>query len=163
MSELIVSEKGLDAVIAVSEAQSDMATNSKQFQDNLKLLSDKKTALNKASAALKKQRKDLETDIEAVALATTASHDLEKKVNAAQKRVNAGRADNTKFKAEVAAHEKSIIARENAVIAQESSAALFAKESEAQHKNRSAELTKREVAVTAREERAERIATAMAS
>jgi chromosome segregation ATPase len=56
----MIDSKTMDAVIAMSEAQQDIATNSKVFKDNLKLISNKKASLNKASAELKAQRRSME-------------------------------------------------------------------------------------------------------
>lgn len=163
MSELIVSDKALEAVIAVAEAQTAMSNGSKVFQDSLKDLVGKKNALDKAVATIKKARKELVSAESNLSNKQEELHALETKVDNAQKRADKSKAEVVAKRAELKGVADGLAEREVTLRNAENNFAsrfkAFTKESE----GRSDALTKREVAVAAREQRAERIAAAMVS
>jgi len=157
----MIESKTLDAVIAVSQAQHDVATNSKQFKDNLKLLVDKKAGLNKLSAEIKKRQTEVSTSLKEVAESQAELSIQESKIAASLKRLEKGKADLAAAKAIVSTDSSANAAMRESLDAR---LAELVKDRAAFDKSSSAKLAslnKREVAVEKREAFVNRVATAM--
>ena len=71
----MIDSKTMAAIIAVSEAQQDIATNSKVFKDNLKLISERNSELTELLSTVKQQRAEL-ADLHKTLLTVQADNDV---------------------------------------------------------------------------------------
>jgi len=149
----MIDSKTMDAVIAVSEAQQDIATNSKVFKENLKLISDKKADLNKLSAKIKADRRKLDEDSKQLAVDTEAAELELGKLRRAQAKLAA---DRTQLKNAKDAHKVSVEELKTALQEHKSSVAqltIDSDEFEAYRHSVTAQFAKREEAIEASEAR----------
>ena len=157
----MISSKVIDAVIAVSNAQHDVATNSKQFQDNLKKLSAKHTELKKVVATIKASQKELSESAAEVAESEKAILSGEARLAAAVQTLAGERAVVVTEKTYNAEMDTWLKSQEKEFSAQQATLKTEKTTFDRFYKAKSKELASREDNVTEREAKVAKITAAI--